>query len=67
VAAGFDFGGIGVVTAPRRRGDMEECLLYPQKRTLRNRIGMSALCQKRTFCAAAKTTLFDHLVGGSEQ
>ena len=28
---------------------------------------MSALGQKRTFGAAAKTTLFDHLVGGSEQ
>jgi hypothetical protein len=24
---------------------------------------MSALCQKRTFCAAAKALLFDHLVG----
>ena len=24
---------------------------------------MSALCQKQTFCAAAKMTLFDHLVG----
>jgi Class II release factor RF3, C-terminal domain len=28
---------------------------------------MSAKCQKQTFCAAAKMTLFDHLVGGSEQ
>src|SRR5215472_13101815 len=27
---------------------------------------MSALCQKRTFCAAAKTSLFNHLVGGVE-
>src|SRR6516164_3210719 len=25
-----------------------QCPLYPQKRTLRERIGMSALCQKRT-------------------
>ena len=24
---------------------------------------MSALCQKRTFCAAAELALFDHLVG----
>ena len=27
---------------------------------------MSALCQKRTFCAAAKTSLFNHLVSGVE-
>jgi len=26
-----------------------ECPLYPQKRTLIERVGMSALCQKRTF------------------
>jgi len=25
------------------------------------------LCQKRTFCAAAETALFDHLVGDGEQ
>jgi hypothetical protein len=24
---------------------------------------MSALCQKRTFCAAVENSLFDHLVG----
>src|SRR5262249_31233741 len=28
---------------------------------------MSALCQKRTNCAATKIPLFDHLVGESEQ
>src|SRR6516165_10246919 len=28
---------------------------------------MSALCQKQTFCAAARPPLFDHLVGGGEQ
>jgi hypothetical protein len=28
---------------------------------------LSALCQKQTFCAAAKMTLFDHLVGAGEQ
>ena len=28
---------------------------------------MSALCQKQTFCAAVKTSLFDHLVGADEQ
>jgi len=48
------FGGIAGIGA---------CLLYPQKRTLIERVGMSALCQKRTFCAAAKTSLFDHLIG----
>jgi hypothetical protein len=25
--------------------------------------GMSALCQKQTFCTAERTSLFDHLVG----
>ena len=29
----------------------------PQKRTLAERIGMSALCQKQTFCAAVKNIL----------
>ena len=28
---------------------------------------MSALCQKRTFCAAANNALLDHLVGTGEQ
>ena len=28
---------------------------------------MSAVCQKQTFCAAAKITLLDHLVSGDEQ
>src|SRR5262249_22255541 len=28
---------------------------------------MSALCEKQTFCAAVKTSLFDDLVGGGEQ
>jgi hypothetical protein len=30
------------------------CPLYPQKQTLIERVGMSAKCQKRTFCAAAR-------------
>ena len=42
-------------------------LLYPQKQTLVERIAMSALCQKRTFCAAERTSLFDQLVGGRKQ
>jgi hypothetical protein len=28
---------------------------------------MSALCQKRTFCAATEPALFDHLVGESDR
>jgi hypothetical protein len=44
-----------------------QCPLYPQKRTLELSHEMSALCQKRTFCAAERTSLFDHLVGGGEQ
>ena len=39
------------------------CPLYPQKRTSELSRVMSALCQKRTFCAAETTLLFDHLVG----
>ena len=38
-----------------------------QKRTLVERVVMSALCQKQTFRAAAETLLFDHLVGASKQ
>src|SRR5262249_53531339 len=30
------------------RGKLKECPLYPQKRTLVERVGMSAFCQKRT-------------------
>src|SRR6516162_4324652 len=37
------------------------CPLYPQKRTLVERIGMSAKCQKRTHAVQQKG-LFDHLV-----
>src|SRR6516164_9969080 len=33
----------------------DQCLLYPQKRTLKLRRVMSALCQKQTFFAAAET------------
>src|SRR5262249_45541336 len=43
------------------------CPLYPQKRTLVERVAMSALCQNQTRCAAAKWALFDHLVGTGEQ
>jgi hypothetical protein len=28
---------------------------------------MSALCQNQTFCAAAETVVFDHLVGSGKQ
>jgi hypothetical protein len=32
----------------------DRCLLYPQKQTLIEGVGMSALCQKQTFCALKK-------------
>jgi hypothetical protein len=45
----------------------DACPLYPQKQTLELSRVMSALCQKRTFCAAAETgALFDHFVGAGE-
>jgi hypothetical protein len=37
-----------------------------QKQTLAHVRVMSALCQKQTFCTAAETGLFDHLVGAAE-
>jgi hypothetical protein len=40
-----------------------ECPLYPQKRTLVERVGMSALCQKRTKCSAPKI-VYPIVVGG---
>src|SRR6516225_8714300 len=33
------------------------CPLYPQKRTLVERVGMSAFCQKRTFRTAAEMVI----------
>src|SRR5262249_28440019 len=35
----------------------------PRKRTNSRRLGMSALCQKRTYAPQQTTLLFDHLVG----
>jgi hypothetical protein len=46
---------------------VKRCPLYPQKRTSLSTIAVSALCQKQTFCAAAKTSLFDHLVGAHQK
>ena len=43
------------------------CPLYPQKRTLVERVAMSALCQKRTHALQQKTLLFDHLVSDQQQ
>ena len=40
------------------RNASEQCLLYPQKRTLRSATGMSALCQKQIFCAAERSPLY---------
>ena len=45
------------------RSTSDQCLLYPQKRTLELSRGMSALCQKRTNCIAESRVLFDQLVG----
>src|SRR5262249_25285895 len=39
-----------------------QCPLYPQKRTLIERVRMSALCHKRTSVAS-----FDHIVSATEQ
>src|SRR5262249_23296264 len=36
------------------KADIGACLLYPQNRTLVERVAMSALCQKQTFYTAAK-------------
>src|SRR5215813_12095309 len=41
----------------RHRGTSKQCPLYPQKRTSLSAIAMSALCQKQTFCAAAKNAV----------
>jgi hypothetical protein len=35
------------------------CPLYPQKRTLRNTIGMSAMCQEQTYAMRKKRLLND--------
>src|SRR5262249_27998 len=37
----------------RHRGTSNHCLVYPQKQTWTERVGMSALCQKRTRALAA--------------
>jgi len=39
----------------------------PRKRTLVERVGMSALCQKRTHAVHPHGSLFDHLVGAGQQ
>jgi len=40
------------------------CPLYPRKRTSLSRAVMSALCQKRTLCGAAKRPLAERVLGG---
>src|SRR5262249_39496904 len=45
----------------------DQCLLYPQKRTLAER-GMSALCQARTLCSAAiDRDLLGHVLSNFRQ
>jgi hypothetical protein len=39
------------------RGWLKECPLYPQKQTLIERVGMSALCQKRTLAVQENSDL----------
>ena len=43
-------------------GELNFCFT-PESGQLVERVGMSALCQKRTLSGAAKRYLFDHLVG----
>src|SRR5262249_41448768 len=43
------------------------CPLYPRKRTNSGHLGMSALCQKRTYAVQQTEALFDQLVGAGEQ
>jgi len=43
-----------------------QCPLYPQKRTSELSRGMSAMCQKQTFRAAERTSLFDHFAGTAD-
>ena len=49
----------------RHRKGSTECPLYPQKRTLVERVGMSALCQKRTHAVQQAAWPFDRLVRAS--
>ena len=58
------FVGAPLWVKSRHRRSADKCPLSPQKRTLELSRGMSALCQKRTLCGAAKFRLFDQLVGG---
>ena len=41
----------GAMLFGRRTYELMEDALYPQKQTLVERVGVSALCQKRTFAA----------------
>src|SRR5262249_16839645 len=51
----------------RHSATSERCPLYPQKRTLVEHVAMSAMCQKRTFCAAVKNVVIRSLVGACQQ
>src|SRR5215467_14192494 len=51
----------------RHQRTFRQCPLYPQKRTLVERVVMSALCQKRTHAVQQLRLLLDHLIGASEQ
>src|SRR5262249_17952396 len=52
--------GVNDQFAPQTSRRMSaSCPLYPQKRTLVERVGMSALCQKRTLAAQTAIGLLD--------
>ena len=53
-------------TLEKRRVIVQPNDALPQKRTSELSRGMSALCQKQTFPAAIKRSLFDHFVGECE-
>jgi hypothetical protein len=45
---------VGLCITANRRAGFKRCPLYPRKRTLVERVVMSALCQKQTHAAQQK-------------
>ena len=43
------------------------CPLYPQKQTSPSAVGMSAKCQKQTFCAAVKNVAIDYFISNEQR
>src|SRR5262245_32566365 len=65
--AGCQSGLCPLWVRSRRSVITEPCPLYPRKRTSSGYLGMSALCQKRTFALQQIARLFDHLVSAGKQ